>query len=271
MTTDDRWSLSESGPDFYEKYQVPSAFEPLARKFVERMGLKPGQRMLDVACGTGIVGRLAASSIGRDGKIVGVDFNSAMIEIAQRHPSSDGPSLEWHVADAAALPFDEQEFDVVLCQQGLQFFPDKLAALREMHRVLVDSGSVGLCVWRSSEYSPINRASTAVLVRHLGQEISAVSLAPFSLGDRETVQSLLEEAGFREIEIEATEIVRHMLPPDESLPAQLASLPFGPQIAALDPQKRKAIVDEIASELSEYFTSDGMSVPQGTHIVLAKK
>lgn len=269
MTTTDRWSLSESGPEFYEKYQVPSGFEPLARLFLERIGLKSGQQLLDVACGTGIVGRLAASALGKGGRLAGVDFNSAMIEIARRHQSSDGPAPEWYVADANALPFDDAAFDVVLCQQGLLFFPDKLAALREMHRVLVDGGTLGLCVWRSSEHSPMKQASTAVLVRHLGPEVAKISLAPFSLGDHETLRSLFVDAGFSDIEIEATEIIRHMLPPDESLPAQLASLPFGPQIAALDAQTREAIVQEIANSLAKYVTPEGMSVPQGTHVILA--
>ena len=271
MSAKDEWSLSGAGPETYELYQVPSTFEPLAHMFLDRVRLEPGRRVLDVACGTGIVARLAAAIVGESGQVVGVDFNKAMLEVAQRNRPPNGADMEWRQGDAGALPCEVATFDVVLCQQGLQFFPDKVGALREMRRVLVADGRAWLAVWRSTEHSPVNQASTEVLGRHLGPEAAKVSLAPFSLGNADELRSLLISAGFRNIEIEATVLMRHMLSPETSIPAQLTSLPIGPQIAALDAATRSSIVEEISEALADYRTDEGMSVPQGTHIVSAAK
>ena len=267
----DEWSLSGAGPETYERYQVPSTFGPLANLFLDRVRLEAGQTVLDVACGTGIVARLAAASVGTGAQVVGVDFNEAMLEVARNNTPSESTNIDWRKGDAGALPCKDATFDVVLCQQGLQFFPDKVGALREMHRVLVPDGRVWLAVWRSAKHSPVNRASTEVIGRRLGAEAAKISSAPFSLGDAEELWSLLTGAGFHEIEIEATISMRHMLPPEVSIPAQLTSLPIGPRIAALDEAERLSIVQEISEALRDYRTEEGLSVPQGTHIVSARK
>ena len=265
------WSLSGAGPETYEQYQVPAVFEPLARVLLDRIGLTAGQRVLDVACGTGVVARKAAPIVGDTGRVVGVDFNSGMLEVAEKFTPPDTLNIEWQHGDAGELPIEDSTFDVVVCQQGLQFFPDKVGALREMRRILKLEGFAWLAVWQSPEHSPINKISNEVLGRHLGPEAAKISRAPFSLGNADELRSLLQAAGFGDIEIDATIIMRHMPPPDISIPAQLTSLPIGPRIAALDESTRSAIVDEISEALSEFFTDEGMSVPQGTHIVSARK
>lgn len=267
--SDGAWSLSGLGPQTYESHQVPSTFMPLAQLLLDRVGLKDGQKVLDVACGTGVVARLAAPIVGKAGKVVGTDFNAAMLDVARQNQPEASAEIEWQQADATALPFANALFDVVVCQQGLQFFPDKLRALREMRRVLVPEGRVWLAVWRSPDHSPVNSASNKVLAHHLGEEVAKISLAPFSLGEADDLRRLLTASGFRNIEIEATEIVRQMLPPDVSIPALLTSLPIGPQMAALDVQTRAIIVAEISEALDPYRTEKGLSVPQGTHIISA--
>jgi ubiquinone/menaquinone biosynthesis C-methylase UbiE len=263
----DEWSLSGQGPETYEQFQVPSTFEPLARRLLDRVRLKRGQKVLDVACGTGVVARLAAAIVGNSGDVVGIDFNAGMLGVAEENTPPEITNIVWLQGDASALTCDDAEFDVVICQQGLQFFPDKIGALREMHRVLASDGRVWLAVWRSPEHSPINYAFNEVLGRYLGSEIEMMSRAPFALGDADELRSLLVDAGFHDIAIEAAGISRHMLPPETSIPALLTSLPFGPQIAALDEMTRSSIVGEISDALAVYRTDEGFSVPQGTHIV----
>jgi ubiquinone/menaquinone biosynthesis C-methylase UbiE len=265
------WSLSGAGPETYEEFQVPAIFEPLARVLLDHIGLKAGQNVLDVACGTGVVARKAVAIVGNSGRVVGVDFNRAMLEVASKKTPSGISNIEWQQADAGDLPSLDATFDVAICQQGLQFFSDKVGKLREMHRVLKRDGRVWLAVWQSPEHSPVNQASNQVLGRHLGPEAAKVSRAPFSLGDSEELRSLMSAAEFRDIEIQASTITRHMAPPQISIPAQLTSIPIGPQIAALEEDKRSTIVDEISEKLSQYLTDEGMSVPQGTHIVSARK
>ena len=271
MTSTDKWSLSGAGPETYEQYQVPSTFEPLAHMLLERVGLSAGQRVLDVACGTGIVARLAAQQLGADGQVVGVDFNQAMLDVAQKIPASGGPPMDWRQGDAGALPCAAGAFEVVLCQQGLQFFPDKLGALREARRVLAANGRAWFVVWRSAEHSPLNRAISESVHRHLGVEAEKISLAPFSLGDGEALRRLFADAGFRDAEIEAARIIRKLLPPEVSIPALLTSLPIGTQIAALVEAVRLAMVAEVSEALAGYRTEEGLSLPQGTHFVTGKK
>ena len=177
---DEPWQLSGTGPDSYERYQVPSVFGPLAELFLRHVELRKGQRVLDVACGTGVVARQAAGMLGSAGLVVGVDLNAGMLKIAAANALEAGAAIEWREGDAADLPCNDEEFDVVLCQQGLQFIPNKAAALSEMQRVLKPGGLVGLCVWRGIEHSPCHSAISAALEVHAGADIARRFEAPFS-------------------------------------------------------------------------------------------
>lgn len=271
MTQQERWQLSGSGPENYERYQVPSIFAPLARIFLDRVPLREGARLLDIACGTGIVARSAASALGPRGSVVGVDLNPGMLKVAAATAPKGGPAFDWREGDVADLPCADDEFDTVLCQQGLQFFPDKPAALREMHRVLAPGGQLALCVWRTVEHSPCNQATAAALARHVNDEEATRIQAPFALGEPDVLHSLIADAGFNDIEITESVLTRRMLPPEESIPGHIASTPVAPAVAALDAETRAALVADIAEALAPYRDADGMAIPQGTHIALARK
>ena len=271
IMSQEKWHLTGSGSESYERYQVPSVFEPLARIVLDRVPLAPGQRLLDVACGTGIVGRLAAPLVGDSGKILGVDLNPSMLDIAREKSPASGPAMVWQEGDAAALPCADETFDVAICQQGLQFFPDKVAALREMRRALVPGGLAAVCVWSSIDNSPFMLAAVDALTRHLGPDTAARVKAPFALGDEDLLRGLIEEAGFKDVDIEATSIIRRMLPPEESVPGQLTATPVGPDVAKLDAATRNALVEDIGAALADYHDADGMAVPQGCYIALADK
>jgi ubiquinone/menaquinone biosynthesis C-methylase UbiE len=263
--------LSASGPENYEHTQVPSVFEPLALKFVERMALHPGQHVLDIACGTGIVARKAASIVGPTGSIVGVDFNPNMLRVARQYAPTDSARMEWRQGDAASLPCSDADFDVALCQQGLQFFPDKVGALREMRRVLKEEGVVGICVWRSVEHSPFHLAIAQALRSHCGDAIARQFQAPFGFGDPDVLQSAMIEAGFRNPFICVETIIRRLLPAEKSVPSSFASTPVGTAIAALQKGTIDAIVADVSAALLEYGDKTGLTVPQPTHIAIATK
>ena len=115
-------NYSGTAPDNYERYFVPAIGAPLAAELVDVAALRPGERVLDVACGTGIVTRFAAERVGADGAVAGVDINPGMLGVA-RSAARPELGIDWHEASAEALPFEDETFDVVLCQMGLQFFP----------------------------------------------------------------------------------------------------------------------------------------------------
>jgi SAM-dependent methyltransferase len=126
----EHWQLDGSAPELYERCLVPAITRIWASDLIDRAGPKPGQSLLDVACGTGVVARLAAERM-RTGRVVGLDLNEGMLAVARSVPVTGAP-IEWREGSALSLPFENRSFDLVLCQLGVQFFPDRSLALREM-------------------------------------------------------------------------------------------------------------------------------------------
>src|SRR4029453_7279041 len=125
------WQVAGNAAEVYERELVPAVFGPWGPRVVELAALRRGLRVLDVACGTGLVARLAAEAVGVDGRVAALDLNPGMLAVASELPAVEGAAIEWVEGDAQALPFGEASFDVVCCQLGLQFFPHRERALRE--------------------------------------------------------------------------------------------------------------------------------------------
>ena len=143
--------MSDDSPaSIYETQLVRAIFEPLARILIERARPEPGEHVLDAACGTGIVARLVAPMVGPSGRTVGLDYDPIMIEMAARL----APDIEWRQGDLQNLPFPDGFYDLVICQQGLQYLPDPGAGLRQMHRVLRPGGRIVLATWSDLAKSP---------------------------------------------------------------------------------------------------------------------
>jgi ubiquinone/menaquinone biosynthesis C-methylase UbiE len=187
------YQLSVEAAEAYEARFVPAVFAGWAPHLVEAAGVAPGQTVLDVACGTGVVARTAADRLGGRGRVTGLDLNQGMLAVAARLR----PDIEWRQGDAAALPFPAGSFDVVLCQAALMFFPDRAGALREMARVAVPGGTVAVQVWdrldAQAGFGPMYEA----FARHLGPGAAALESAYWALGDLHLVRSLFEAAGLR--------------------------------------------------------------------------
>jgi ubiquinone/menaquinone biosynthesis C-methylase UbiE len=267
----ERWQLSAAAAANYERYQVPSVFEPLAGMFLQRVALRPGERVLDVACGTGIVTRLAAPILGGGGSIVGVDLNGDMLDVARENASAVGARVDWHQGDATSLPFADAEFDVVLCQQGLQFLPDKPAALAEMHRVLKPEGLLGVCVWCAIEHSPLHAAIAKWIACHISRDVADRFSAPFSLGKPGSLRSAIGTAGFEAAEIYVDTVTRRLLPAEKSVPGLLASTPIADDIAALDKARLADLIDEVSGKLVRFMDGHELVVPQPTQVGIARK
>jgi ubiquinone/menaquinone biosynthesis C-methylase UbiE len=148
------WQITGNLSERYQQYLVPAVFTALANDLINRANLREGDRILDVACGPGVVARLASQIVGETGAITGFDISHEMLDIARALPSLPGPVIDWREGDAMSLPFPSDTFHKVLCQQGLQFFPDQAKALQEMHRVLVPNGRVAVSVWYSLDKNP---------------------------------------------------------------------------------------------------------------------
>ena len=198
----------------YERFMVPSLFAPWVTSLVQRANPQPGEHVLDLACGTGIVARNVAPLVGPRGIVIGLDLNPDMIDMARVAAERDEIAMEWHTGPAEQLPFPDENFDLILCQFGLMFFTDRHAALKEMHRVLRRDGRVVLSVWQGLDRHPFYQTLHDVSLRHFGK--SSVE-AVFSLGNSDKLHNLLTDSGFRQVTIEPVSITAYFPRPEEFL------------------------------------------------------
>ncbi|MCW5658941.1 MAG: methyltransferase domain-containing protein [Burkholderiaceae bacterium] len=181
-----------SFPQMYERWLVVPLFRPWAETTVEELGLSAGDRVLDIACGTGIVARVAQQRVGAGARIVGIDISPGMLEVAR----AAAPGIDWREGNATALPLrDAEQFDAVICQQGLQFFADKPAAAAQMRRALAPGGKLAVSTWRSDDEIPFFRELRLVAQRHLGP----IDDQRYGYGDAGPLEVLLRDAGFRDV------------------------------------------------------------------------
>jgi ubiquinone/menaquinone biosynthesis C-methylase UbiE len=213
--------------------------------------------LLDVACGTGAVIRLAAKQ-GHDGRLAGIDLNSGMLGVARSMPPN-GPPIEWYEGSALDLPFPAASFDVVLCQLGLQFFPDRPRALRQMARVLRPGGRAGLSVCSAIERTPAAHAFVQALDKHLGPDASRTKRAEHIFPDPEEVKSLLEEAGFEDVEVMT--VTKQIKFPSmlDYVRFQLIATPMASLIKDKDDARRNQLIASIATDAASWPGADDAS------------
>ncbi|HEY8599027.1 MAG TPA: methyltransferase domain-containing protein [Thermomicrobiales bacterium] len=254
--------------DIYERLIAPAIFTPWTRDLVALAAVRPGERVLDLACGTGVVARAVAAQPNGAGPIVGLDTSPSMLATA-RAVAAELP-IAWREGDAVALPFADGAFDVVLCQQGLQFMADKRAALAEAYRVLAPGGRALLSVWRPTRDTPGWRALEEALARRVGAATAA--LPPFSLGDARALRALLVGAGFRDIRVRTEVHLSRFPSADAFVRAVVAGAPtmLGP-LAAQGEGALAEIVAEVGEALATSHDDDGLAFPQPSNVATAHK
>lgn len=243
-------TFSGSTAENYERYFVPAIGAPLAADLVELAAPCPGERVLDVACGSGVVARRALARVGDGGQVVGTDINAGMLTVAR----AAVPGCEWREASAENLPFVDDAFDVVLCQLGLQFFTDKLAAARELRRVLVPGGRLFVSVPGPTPglFAELEDA----LARKLGSDASAFVRAVFCFHDPDELRNLFGDAGFEQVTVRSNVKTLRLSAPEHFLWQYVHSTPLGGAVAQLDEEGRAALQRELVAAW-EPFTNDG--------------
>ena len=253
----------------YERFFVPAIGGPLAERLVAAAALRPGERVLDLACGTGIVARLAADRVGPAGVVAGADVNAGMLTVARTAAASSGrTSITWFETAAEAMPLPDAAYDVVLCQLALQFFADRVSALREVHRVLVPGGRVLATVPAPTPFFEILEQA---LRRHVGPETGAFVGLVFSLTDPGELEGQFRTDGFRDVEV-GTESRRLRLPAVRDLLWQyVSSTPLADALARVDDEARAAVEREVAAGWARWATADEMSYDQPILTASARK
>lgn len=266
MTTES-WQVQTRAAKLYEKRLVPALMAAWARRVVAAAGVRPGDHVLDVACGTGVVAREAAERTGTTGRVVGFDLNPGMLAVAR----ALGPEIEWQQGDAAMLPFADGSFDRVTCQFALMFFPDRTAALREMRRVLKEDGQLALATWGAIDASPPYLAQAEIARRLAGPEAAAIVQAPFVLPDPAKLRLLLGGAGFVDISIETMQEAVIYPDIDAFLEGEIDATPLGVFLAERDPALPDHMKDETRKALASFETANGVEFPIEAHVVSTRR
>jgi ubiquinone/menaquinone biosynthesis C-methylase UbiE len=244
-------------PRHYDEYLVPGMFVPLAQVVAEAVDAAPGDRVLDVGCGSGVLSRELARRVAPDGSVVGSDLGEGMLAVARGYASAI--PISYVQADAEQLPFADGEFSVVTCQQALQFFPGRLVALAEFRRVLAAGGRLAVACWCSIEGTAGMRAIAKALDRHIGRHAGDMMRAPFVIEDPAELRMLLESAGFSDIVVEIERIEARYPTPEQFAPRTIAAGPIAPIFAAATDEQRAAITAEVAAALAPYV-DEGVAV-----------
>jgi ubiquinone/menaquinone biosynthesis C-methylase UbiE len=256
-----------SFPELYERWLVGPLFRPWAETALSEVRLSAGDRVLDIACGTGIAARVASERLGGAARVAGVDLNPEMLAVARRL----APGIDWRQGDAAALPLhDGERFDVVICLQGLQFFPDRPAAAAEMRRALAEGGRLAVATWRPDDDIPFFRELRGIAERHLGP----VADRRHGFGEAAPLEALLRDAGLREVRSRTlSRIVRFA----EGAPLlrlnAMALVGMSPARTMDDEQRRRvveAIVGDSAPVLARYADGAGLAFELRTNLATAR-
>ena len=271
MTTSDQ---PTSPADAYQAYYGPAIFEPLSDRVLAIAAPSPGDRVLEVASGTGILTRKLAAATGPAGRVVGVDLNPKMVEVAT---DLGGTGIEYQQGDGTALGLPDAEFDAVYCQQGLQFFPDRAAGTREMRRLLDRGGRAVVVCWHGLDAHPLFGALADAEEPHLaaaGVEVDRAELvAPFSLGDRHDLEALLTNAGFANVQLHELSIEARFADGDRFVERmEFAYAAVIPQFAE-NPAAFAAYLESISEEtrdiVASYRRGDEVVVPMHTNLAVA--
>jgi SAM-dependent methyltransferase len=264
---------SESGaspPDLYERYLVPALFGPWADDLVALADLRGRERVLDLACGTGAVARRARAALGEGGVVVGADINQDMLRVARAH--SADLAIRWREADACALPFGDCAFDVVFCQQGLQFVPDRAAALSEIRRVLAPGGRAVIAVWSSLQDSPGFDALAGAISSHLGADAAAgLRQGPFGYEPREDLRERLGAAGFSKVQTQEREKLVRFSSPDEFVRRYASSTPLAAAFSHADQNARVRLTEAVAAALKGFTSPAELAFPIVAYLAVATR
>jgi ubiquinone/menaquinone biosynthesis C-methylase UbiE len=267
MSAAEHWQLQGREAELYERHLVPAVTALWAADLVERAGVRRGDRVLDVACGTGVVTRVALERVGSEGSVMGLDINPAMLGVAR----VKSPDVEFVRGSALTLPFDDAAFDVVLCQLGLQFFPNRAAALAQMHRVLSDGGRLALSVYGPIEDNPGALALAQALDHHLGTGASQTKRTEHVLAYATLVERLVTGAGFQDAVITTeTKLVR-FASAAEWVSIQLTATPLASLLAEqlARPRVTERITAYVVEALGRYEVDGALEFPQEAHVVTA--
>jgi ubiquinone/menaquinone biosynthesis C-methylase UbiE len=261
-------SYGGTAPENYQRYFVPVIGGPFATELVAAAALRRGERVLDVACGTGVVARLAAERVGPGGSVAGVDVNPGMLSVARSLPVGSGAAIRWYETGAESIPLPDAAFDVAFCQLGLQFMADRPAALREIRRTLVPGGRV---LVSTPPPNPFFGVMDEALARHVGEDAAGFVRMVFSLNDPSAIRQLFEDALYRDVEVRTIEKVLRLPEAKDFFWQYVHCTPLTGIVSRLDASQIAALERDIALGWQPWSRDGGITYAQGMIVTTAQR
>jgi len=261
------FQLVGNGPKIYEEVMVPLWFGRWAEALIDQASLRASERVLDVACGTGVTTRLAKSKVGPRGKVDGLDINAPMLAKAQ--DLAGQLDIQWIESDVCGSGLPSEGYDVILSQHGYHYFPEKPKALKEFLRILAPGGRLALSIWDG--HSPYTQALCAAVERHISPEIAAKQRSQRQTPSAEQLRQQVCAQGFSDVTVHRQELMIDVPLAPDFVPMHLASMPIAGAFLALVEDAQKALVQKVAEELAEYVVGDRLVYPDAVHVVTGVK
>ena len=273
LVVDARCDGPQSPAETYEDFLVRWQFRPWTAALLAAAAIRPGERILDLAAGTGFGAREAAPLAGGRGRVVAADINPAMLAVGRALPAPHGAAIEWLEADAAALPLPDAAFDAVVCQQGLQYFAQRASAAAEIRRILAPGGRAVLAVWQALPRNPVQDALNTAARRRLGVTLLATA---FCFGDADQVGALFEAAGFADVTVSGRELVVVFPSRAEFVRRTVESLALvAPELTGFTAAQRtelaRGIDEDTRDALDLHAWDGGLACPMAAHLIQAHK
>ncbi|HEY5784762.1 MAG TPA: methyltransferase domain-containing protein [Microlunatus sp.] len=259
------FQVTPEAAEMYEAAFVPAFFTQWASILCEEAGISSGMHVLDVACGTGVVARVAADQVGPFGVVTGIDLNAAMLTVARRVR----PDIDYRLGDAAALPVPDASYDVVVSQMALMFFPDQSKSLREMARVAKPGGTVAVLVPSDLGSQAVFGPFVAMAARHAGAAASSLLTSYFRCGDLHELSTTFEAAGLVPASSHNVQGTYRAPSVDAFVTTEVESTPLR---ARISDQTYQAIRADACDVLAPFTASDGsVQGPFETNLVVGRK
>jgi SAM-dependent methyltransferase len=265
MTEHATGQLSTNAADYYEEFFVPALFKERTGPLIELAQITAGDTVLDVGCGTGILARDAWLHMSGIGEVAGIDRNDGMIATARRV----APDIDWHVGQVEALPFTDGNFDQVISQFALMFFEDRRVGLAEMWRVTKPGGRLTVAVWDKLENTPGYAAMTEIDARLFGDDVANELLTPYSMGDKDALLDLFEEAGVADASLSTHEGKARFASIKAWVDLDVDGWTLGEMIG---PEGHERLLKAAEEELKQFVQDDGtVAFVSPSHMVTAVK
>ena len=261
--------FSGSVPANYERYLVPLLFQPYAELLADRARQFGPRGILETAAGTGVVTAALARAL-PEAEIVATDLNQAMLDVACTRVSS--PNVSFCQADALDLPFEDQSFDLVVCQFGIMFYPDKVKGNAEARRVLREGGHYLLAIWDRIERNALSSLAHETMERLFPDNPPMfMKRGPFSYYDPEWIERDLRAAGFAGVDIQTIELESRSSSADDAARGLVYGSPMGVELEGYGPGALDRVFEDFSRAAHEYQGPDGFDAPMAAHIVTAAR